>query len=459
VAEVLDAADLAVFTSEFEGYPIASLEAAAMNVPVIAPDIVGFREQLSTGNFGISYQPSGDVVQDANTVAGLINTKWDYLSSLAANGRPFVADHHDLPDVGRKQAALLRDILSPATPSISAKARKRVHLHVGTPKTGTSSIQWFFDQNRELLHGRGVHYPEEFLSSHAHHAAAWYCLPNRARRSPDAFVPYNSDIEWNQAAEQFVRSIHDSPYGNIVISSETFYRADHKRVAELFNSFDVNIVISLRRQDKYFESAYNQNSKIAGKFFGNDAQERLLNKIDYSIQLDSWSRHFGIDNITVIPFEPRWFPNGLERRFVELIGIDWDRRFKLDIRNTRVNRDCLDFLVRLNALDILPRSRYLEVVNMCEDYSATRPDPPHFRNVFSPDRRREILDRFAESNALVAARYLPSEDALFDTRIEDADIWRPYPGVSLQAADEIAKFVGHRGIDKAVLAKVLRTVG
>lgn len=457
VAELLDAADLSVFTSEFEGYPIASLEAAAMNVPIIAPDIVGFREQLSLGRFGLSYQPSGDATADADTIAEIITSQWESLSALAVNGRPFVADYHDLREVGQKQITFLQDLLTPAAPAIMARPRKRLYLHIGTPKTGTSSVQWFFDKNRELLHGQGIHYPEQFVLSYAHHPAAHYCLRNRTIMIPrDAFTPYNSPEDWDEAADAFVQEMIASPYDTNFVSSEAFYHADQRRVADLFMNFDTTIVICFRRQDHYLESVYNQNCKIEGLYHNPVRYDRPFAKMDYYKQTERWTRHFGSDNIKIIPFEPKHFPNGLERRFVELIGGEWGPRFRLDIRNSRLNRDCLDFLIHLNSLGVLPRQRYLDAVSMCEQYSSAHPDLPQFRNVFSPAKRREVLEQFAEANALLAARYLPAADQLFDTTIADEDIWQPYPGVSRQMAEDIGDFLAQRGIDRSTLDRVVR---
>lgn len=37
--------------------------------------------------------------------------------------------------------------------------RKTLYLHIGTPKTGSSAIQTFLEQNRETLRSKGIDYP------------------------------------------------------------------------------------------------------------------------------------------------------------------------------------------------------------------------------------------------------------------------------------------------------------
>ena len=51
------------------------------------------------------------------------------------------------------------------TPVPSAPA-KRVLLHVGTPKTGTSYLQDVLFRNREVLRGHGILYPADRFDGH-----------------------------------------------------------------------------------------------------------------------------------------------------------------------------------------------------------------------------------------------------------------------------------------------------
>jgi len=187
VADLLQIADLVVFSSAFEGYPVASLEAAAMNVPVVAPDIVGFREQLGEGSFGILYPPSRDAMANARLIADCIENGWDTLQTLGRNGRDFVDRRHGLQQVSARQKSVLQELLGSEqlpTPAL-IKRRKRLYLHVGMPKTGSSSIQWFMNNNRTLLQDQGLLYPAGQISGDAHHPVSWLCRQERKGRSDD----------------------------------------------------------------------------------------------------------------------------------------------------------------------------------------------------------------------------------------------------------------------------------
>ncbi len=86
--------DVAVFPSLYEGYPMVGLETASLNIPMIAPSINGFREQVEDGNFGITYAPD-NTLADVTRIIDIIENRLDELLSKGKNGRPFVNEHHN----------------------------------------------------------------------------------------------------------------------------------------------------------------------------------------------------------------------------------------------------------------------------------------------------------------------------------------------------------------------------
>jgi len=90
--------DVGLFPSLFEGYPMVSLECAALNIPVIAPDIQGFREQITYGNFGKLY-PVLSVSNDAAAIANIIENELDEIKAKGKNGRAFVTKYHNADQI------------------------------------------------------------------------------------------------------------------------------------------------------------------------------------------------------------------------------------------------------------------------------------------------------------------------------------------------------------------------
>ena len=91
--KLLQLFDIGIFPSLFEGYPIVSLECASLNIPVIVPEIQGFKEQIQLGNFGELF-PVNSIEDDAQYIANLIENNLESILSKGKNGRQFVTNYH-----------------------------------------------------------------------------------------------------------------------------------------------------------------------------------------------------------------------------------------------------------------------------------------------------------------------------------------------------------------------------
>jgi glycosyltransferase involved in cell wall biosynthesis len=86
--------DVAVFPSKYEGYPLVGIECAYLGLPIIAANIVGFREQIENGNIGLLYDIKGDE-EDADSIKKILLHEYDNLKSLGKNGPAFVNKYHN----------------------------------------------------------------------------------------------------------------------------------------------------------------------------------------------------------------------------------------------------------------------------------------------------------------------------------------------------------------------------
>jgi len=139
-------ADVVVCPSVYEGHPLVGLEAAAMNVPVVATNVAGFREQLRDGGFGILYQQHSSL-KDALTLSTILRGNRFRWEELGRRGRTFVTEHYDI----RTQRGAYRDILEellrsdaspPATARPDATSPAPVAPNDGRPApAGTGELQ------------------------------------------------------------------------------------------------------------------------------------------------------------------------------------------------------------------------------------------------------------------------------------------------------------------------------
>ena len=70
------------------------IESASMNVPIIATNVPGFREQIQLGKFGVLYEPTGKAEDDAEIIESIILEYWNLWPKIGENGRSFVKKFH-----------------------------------------------------------------------------------------------------------------------------------------------------------------------------------------------------------------------------------------------------------------------------------------------------------------------------------------------------------------------------
>lgn len=145
---------------------------------------------------------------------------------------------------------------------------KKLFLHIGTHKTGSTSIQKFCEENRNSLEQRGLLYPDyqPFVpkAPYAHHQFA-KAVADQGREL--------SFGEAEQLAHQW--SEHCEAHGlNLLISAEPMYRLElresaksrdkrrleyFKRLKNLFPKFEIQPIVVFRRPDSLIESLYREN--------------------------------------------------------------------------------------------------------------------------------------------------------------------------------------------------------
>lgn len=106
VEEALSSADVFLSTSRYEGFGLAAVEAMAMGLPVLAPDVPGLREVVGTAGL---IHPSGDVATVAEQLRLLArDTALRHHLSTAAISR---ASLYDRQTTSSRLLALYRDLV------------------------------------------------------------------------------------------------------------------------------------------------------------------------------------------------------------------------------------------------------------------------------------------------------------------------------------------------------------
>ena len=201
---------------------------------------------------------------------------------------------------------------------------KRLLLHIGLPKTGTTAIQRAFAGSGDLLRQHGIYYPRSEGGPAAQFLHRAALTPNATRRMRPALQDFKDSLEAEIAA--LPASIH-----TVVLSSEQcslFLRtpaqieALHAMLAPWFET--IQVVIYLRRQDAHAASLYGQmlrRGMIAAPILSEIAAE-LNGLYDYETLLQDWGKAFGPGTVTPRIFERASLPNGdVVEDFRALCGI------------------------------------------------------------------------------------------------------------------------------------------
>ena len=321
----------------------------------------------------------------------------------------------------------------------------KIYLHIGQPKTATTTIQGFLSQNRPALIGKGWLYPRTACQYLAHHVLGGMFIDQPAdwlqRQSPEK-------VRIKLRAEIDRTGCH-----SVVMSSESLFIANRwKAMCDFLADFDVHVVVFLRRQDEWIESAYQEQRKNgATRDSPASYLRRQYRALSYADRLDDWAQHFGRDRVIVHPFERSDQLQPVEDVFLNLIGAPVDSAWEYPAPvNERLSRDCIAYLENMQQARRLGH-KFTAINRILSDYSKRHPDLPEHRYVWSPQQRRAIVAHYAEQNARVAARYLGRADGvLFANPLPRAsDPWAEYPGLSVEKAVHIGEYVANALYDAA----------
>lgn len=114
VPEVLGGLDVFALPSTYEGFGVAALEAAAMELPVVASQVHGIPDVVADGETGLLVRP-----RDRQALAAALErlvSDPDLRRSLGQAGRAFVSEHYSWEENTAQMEALYREALGEPWP-------------------------------------------------------------------------------------------------------------------------------------------------------------------------------------------------------------------------------------------------------------------------------------------------------------------------------------------------------
>ena len=200
-------------------------------------------------------------------------------------------------------------------------------LHIGTMKTGTSSLQKFLYDNAKKLELYGWEYPYinhelekagvQFINSNYKNGsvfnASWIVRTDELSKANKQNWIETWDIEnrfevdsnskhWEMTWDIIKKHLNNN---NVIVSEELISwrntAAFLKAAKEQYNN--IKVVIYLRRQDRFWESTWNQFVKCSLVSDELDIHKLNLEKCNYYILLNSIAEIIGRENLVVRVYE------------------------------------------------------------------------------------------------------------------------------------------------------------
>ena len=316
---------------------------------------------------------------------------------------------------------------------------KTLWIHVGHPKTGSTALQSFCGENRDLLSERGLSYPSmpDVLHSPNPDKNGLFLVSGLTGASQPDPTPEQSAL-MQRCLDVIAREFetHDS----VLVSEEVVWI---RMVNDMMFCWDVltaharehrytiKVIAYLRRQDIFAESRYKQRTRagILSQHWESWVAHQAATVLDYHAILERFARIVGTGNVVVRVYDRKLLERdggSLFTDFLGALGISGIGDFKPPERTKERTTSC-NFTACMYALNASPfrGERYLGnyfdlACTLTEQRRGQVPD----MQMFSQSEARALMGQFEEGNDAIARDYLHRDGPLFDMTFPAAMKWK-----------------------------------
>lgn len=303
-----------------------------------------------------------------------------------------------------------------------------VILHVGTHKTGTTSLQAFFRANKQALAQQGIGVPYNTITKY--HAinpdrnaqfllrAIWNLREPERERPGDREMIEAGYHALTEALDQFPRVLlTDEALWYRGATDEGYWPAV-KRYLDQAGAEDVRIIVYFRRQDELVSSLWNQYVKERRYESHTLAQWAARTKtkqvLDYDQGLRYLERSFGKDHISVRLFDRNGFVGGdIFHDFCDAARIEYAEQFVVPEAKANPSLDRRHVLIKriINESPSYAESANIFYQLSLSAQSVSHDDAPG--SLLGGKAAAELVARYEQGNQRIAHDYFGRDDGLF----------------------------------------------
>ncbi|MBN2825667.1 MAG: hypothetical protein JXQ76_10100, partial [Campylobacterales bacterium] len=340
------------------------------------------------------------------------------------------------------------------------------YLHIGLPKTATTTIQHFLDENRETLKEQGIGFTQSLgLKNDRALGVLAYGLNRRDDYTMRHQIYTNHDLQQHQK-ESFEKIHHEIKMlhvNRVLFSSEHLHlrliedseREQLKKILEDLGFQKIIVILYLRHPAELVNSFYSTACKYddATYLYPPEPQKgsRYEKLANHAQTLQNFEKVFGKENIVARLFDKKEFVNGsIIDDFCDAVGITLSNDFKMPPhKNSSLSLMGIEILRGLNQQ--LPRFRE-------EQFNPLRRElVESIEKFFSADKSNiyrmpksiylKYNEYFEESNEWVRKHYFPSKESLFNITLEES-YKENYQLDNLVEKDSLMNFIEYMHINK-----------
>lgn len=228
---------------------------------------------------------------------------------------------------------------------------RSILLHIGTHKTGSTSIQQFLARAAGQLLEDGILYPRagrpERFAPHGHHLLAWSIQQKRGLTSFEG---------WNDVVDEIRRT--SCP--QVCISSEVFTTCSSDQIRQIqafLEGADITVLLYLRDPLEYMVSLYKQHITAWGdpRSFREFVKEKI-HLCDYRALVRRWRQVLGPEQVIVQSFDECRESEGLEINVLEMLDVEPERyiQFLKQKANVSPTNEQVAVVRRINQMQVQP---------------------------------------------------------------------------------------------------------
>lgn len=306
---------------------------------------------------------------------------------------------------------------------------KTLYLHIGTPKTGTSALQYFCAGNRKILEEKGIYYPDlgfrfPDIGKHRNaHFLSYKEYINKKEKLRDHEAEKKIREEGIQKLEEAFQT-HDT----ILISDEHIWNEAEMTteiLPALYQHFmeqgvQIKIIVYLRRQDQVIQSFWAQkikeSSTITFESYMETEKYRRF-RLDYATRIQEFEDIVGKDHLIVRCYEKQQYQGEqktIMSDFLDILGLELTEEYKNSEKVYNVSLEGIYLEVKrlFNSLPQFKKHKNYMVDLLKEQQAIDYQNNALERKkmYFTPEAEKEFMQKFEEENLTVAKKYLNREN-------------------------------------------------